>query len=183
MSKLMLKHEDLRFSLQVFQWKIVDTFYIEKWSAYDHTYLGFTRLLEHLQRKWEQFCNLGSVSDIMNRKYTNKVDFWFSICTTYIITVSSVPGDILLFIWYIIGEQLPQTFWKENIIMRKGVELANITFTVRFRLDLHSLRMYCRDKSQPDSDVLFYFFSFYTDTLRCWMRRVVIVVTMVRRGG
>lgn len=63
MSKLMLKHEDLWFSLQVFQWKIGDTFYIEKWSANEHTYLGFTRLLGHLERKWEQFCNLGSVSD------------------------------------------------------------------------------------------------------------------------
>ena len=70
-------------SLQVFRWKIVDTFYIQKWSADDHTFLGFTRLLEHLERKWEQFCNLGSVSEIMNKKYTNKVDFWFSICTTY----------------------------------------------------------------------------------------------------
>ena len=83
----MLKHQDLRFSLQVFQWKIVDTYYIldwmyifimsmkRKWSANDHTYLGFTRFLERLERKWEQFCNLGSVSDTMNKKYTNKVDF------------------------------------------------------------------------------------------------------------
>ena len=83
MSKLTLKHEVLRFWLQVFQWKIRDTFYIEKWSAKEHTYLGFTWLLGHLERQWEQFCNLGSVSDTMYKKYTNKIYFWFSICTTY----------------------------------------------------------------------------------------------------
>ena len=48
---------------------------MEKWSANDHTYLGFTRLLEHLERKLEQFGNLMSMPDIMNKKYTNKVEF------------------------------------------------------------------------------------------------------------
>ena len=47
----MLKHEDLQFLLQVFQWKIGDTFYIEKWLANEHTYLGFTRPLGHRPRE------------------------------------------------------------------------------------------------------------------------------------
>ena len=98
MSKLMLKHEDLRFLLQVFQWKIGDTF-IEKLSTNEHTYLGFTQLLGHLERKWEQFCDLGCVFDIMNKKYTNKIDFWFSICTYYIPVANSFPPLLHSFLW------------------------------------------------------------------------------------
>ena len=62
--------------------KIVDNFRIEKCSATDHTYLSFTQLLGHLERKRNQFWNLGSASDTMNKKSINNNDFWFSICTT-----------------------------------------------------------------------------------------------------
>ena len=87
-------------SCSVFQWKIGDTFYIEKCSANEHTYLGFTRLLQHLERKWEQFCNLGSMSDNMNKKDTKKLTFDFQ----FVLPLVVLSGKLFCSVY-----QSPQT--------------------------------------------------------------------------
>ena len=61
----------------------MDTFLIEKWPANEPTYLGFTQLIWRQGRKWNQYCNLGSVADIMNKNSIKNINLWFSICTTY----------------------------------------------------------------------------------------------------
>ena len=52
----MLKHKAVRFSLQVFEWKTVDTFRIEKWPTNGHT-----------REKMKPVFLSGSVSEIKNK--------------------------------------------------------------------------------------------------------------------